>query len=98
MVALENMGFVANMVSLVLYFWLKLHFELSDAANTLTNLMGSAFLLSVIGGFISDTYINRFHTCLIFGTVEILVSFFPLFPLKIYFLPALSFIVSPKSR
>ncbi|XP_022868373.1 protein NRT1/ PTR FAMILY 4.5-like isoform X1 [Olea europaea var. sylvestris] len=72
MVALENMGFVANMVSLVLYFWLKLHFELSDAANTLTNLMGSAFLLSVIGGFISDTYINRFHTCLIFGTVEIL--------------------------
>ncbi|KAL2491041.1 Protein NRT1/PTR FAMILY 4.3 [Abeliophyllum distichum] len=72
MLALENMGFVANMVSLVLYFWLKLHFDIPGAANTLTNLMGSAFLLSVVGGFISDTYINRFHTCLIFGMVEIL--------------------------
>ncbi|CAA3012719.1 NRT1 PTR FAMILY -like [Olea europaea subsp. europaea] len=71
-VALENTGFVANIVSLVLYFWLKLHFDLSGAANTLTNLMGSAFLLSVVGGFISDTYINRFHTSLIFGMVEIL--------------------------
>ncbi|KAG8369007.1 hypothetical protein BUALT_Bualt15G0105400 [Buddleja alternifolia] len=72
LVALENMGFIANMVSLVLYFCYKLYFHLSDAANTLTNLMGSTFLLTVVGGFISDTYINRFHTCLIFGTLELL--------------------------
>ncbi|KAL0364904.1 UNVERIFIED_CONTAM: protein NRT1/ PTR FAMILY 4.6 [Sesamum angustifolium] len=71
LVALENMGFVANMVSLVLYFSYKMFFDLSNAANTLTNLMGSTFLLSIVGGFISDTYINRFHTCLIFGTIEV---------------------------
>lgn len=69
LVALDNMGFVANMVSLVLYFGFKMYLDFSTAANTLTNFMGSTFLLTVVGGFISDTYINRFHTALIFGTI-----------------------------
>ncbi|KAF9595232.1 hypothetical protein IFM89_038086 [Coptis chinensis] len=72
LVALENMGFVANMVSMVLYFMLVMHFDLVGSANTLTNLMGSIYLLSVIGGFISDAYLTRFNTCLVFGTIEIL--------------------------
>lgn len=70
------MGFVANMVSLVLYFQLQMYFEVSAAANTVTNLMGSTYLLSIFGGFISDTYINRFKTCLIFGVFELAVCFF----------------------
>ncbi|KAL5582763.1 hypothetical protein UlMin_015205 [Ulmus minor] len=72
MTSFENMGFVANMVSLVLYFLEVMYFDLSHAANTLTNLMGAAFLLSLVGGFISDTFLTRFKTCLIFGTLEIL--------------------------
>ncbi|KAL3515842.1 hypothetical protein ACH5RR_022744 [Cinchona calisaya] len=71
MVSMENMGFVANMVSMVLYFQLQMQFDVSAAANTVTNLMGSTFLLSIFGGFISDTYINRFKTCLIFGAFEL---------------------------
>ncbi|KAG6399990.1 hypothetical protein SASPL_141478 [Salvia splendens] len=70
--ALENMGFVANMMSLVLYFMFKLYFDLPTAANTFTNLMGTTFLLSVVGGFISDTFINRFHTSIIFGALELM--------------------------
>ncbi|XP_035548080.1 protein NRT1/ PTR FAMILY 4.5-like [Juglans regia] len=70
--ALENMGFVANMVSMFLYFLQVMLFDLSTAANTLTNLMGSTFLLSLIGGFISDTYLSRLYTCLVFGVLEIL--------------------------
>ncbi|EPS62192.1 hypothetical protein M569_12600 [Genlisea aurea] len=72
MVGLENMGFVANMVSLVLYFTNKMYFDLPTAANTYTNLMGSTYLLSFLGGFVSDTYLTRFHTCLAFGALEIL--------------------------
>lgn len=75
-VGLDNIGFVANMVSMVLYLSLKMHFDLSGSANTVTNLLGSTYLLSIIGGFISDTYLNRFHTILIFGTAEILVSLY----------------------
>ncbi|KAH1229469.1 Protein NRT1/ PTR FAMILY 4.3 [Glycine max] len=66
------MGFVANMVSLVLYFYGVMHFDLSNSANTLTNFMGSTFLLSLVGGFISDTYFNRLTTCLLFGSLEVL--------------------------
>ncbi|KAA0056094.1 protein NRT1/ PTR FAMILY 4.5-like [Cucumis melo var. makuwa] len=68
----ESMGFVANMTSLVQYFLFVMHFDLETAANTLTNFMGSAFLLSLLGGFLSDTYINRLTTCLIFGFLEVI--------------------------
>ncbi|KAG5044195.1 hypothetical protein JHK87_008110 [Glycine soja] len=70
--ALDNMGFVANMVSIVLYFYGVMHFDLASSANTLTNFMGSTYLLSLVGGFISDTYLNRFTTCLLFGSLEVL--------------------------
>ncbi|KAF6162990.1 hypothetical protein GIB67_021139, partial [Kingdonia uniflora] len=69
----ENMGFIANMASMVLYFLGIMNMNLASSANTLTNFLGSAFLLSLIGGFISDTYLTRLTTCLIFGVVEILV-------------------------
>ncbi|KAJ9180400.1 hypothetical protein P3X46_008649 [Hevea brasiliensis] len=72
MVALENMGFIANMISLVLYFREVMYFNVAGASNTLTNLMGTTFLLTVVGGFISDTYLSRLTTILIFGVIEIL--------------------------
>ncbi|KAF5960465.1 hypothetical protein HYC85_001674 [Camellia sinensis] len=72
LVLFENMAFVANMVSLVLYFSQEMHFDLAGSANTLTNLMGATFLLSIVGAFISDTYLDRFRTCLIFGLLEVL--------------------------
>lgn len=77
LIGLDNVGFVANMSTLVLYFLLVMHFDVSTASNTLTNFMGSTFLLSLIGGFISDTYLSRLTTCLIFGAVEILVPYAP---------------------
>ncbi|KAE8675472.1 hypothetical protein F3Y22_tig00111671pilonHSYRG00279 [Hibiscus syriacus] len=72
LMSLENMGFVANMVSMVLYFLYVMFFNVPTSANTLTNFMGSTFLLSLVGGFISDTFINRYTTCLIFGFLEVL--------------------------
>ncbi|KAL2485507.1 Protein NRT1/PTR FAMILY 4.6 [Abeliophyllum distichum] len=68
---LENVGFVANMSFMVLYFRMVMHFNISTAANTITNFLGSTFLLTILGGFISDTYLNRLYTCLIFGFLEI---------------------------
>nr|XP_043622671.1 protein NRT1/ PTR FAMILY 4.5-like [Erigeron canadensis] len=72
LVALDNMGFIANMLIMFSYFTKDLNFNIPGAANTVTNFMGSTFLLSVIGAYISDTYISRFYTVLIFGTMEIL--------------------------
>ncbi|XWS42268.1 hypothetical protein CRYUN_Cryun16bG0000400 [Craigia yunnanensis] len=72
LVSLENMGFIANMVSMVLYFSMVMYFNIPASANTLTNFMGSTFLLSLLGGFISDTFLSRFTTCLLFGFFEVL--------------------------
>ncbi|KAI4321542.1 hypothetical protein MLD38_034910 [Melastoma candidum] len=72
MEALENMAFVSNAVSLVTYFFGYMNFSLTKSATTLTNFMGTAFLLSLFGGFISDTYLSRFKTCVVFGSMEIL--------------------------
>ncbi|KAG6434609.1 hypothetical protein SASPL_106247 [Salvia splendens] len=72
MTALETMTFLANGVSLVTYFYGYMNFGLTKSATTLTNFMGTAFLLSLFGGFISDTYLSRFKSCIVFGCLEIL--------------------------
>lgn len=75
MMGLDNVGFVANMVSLVLYFLFVMHFDLSGSATTTTNYLGTTFLLTLVGGFISDTYMNRLNTCLLFGAIQLLVIY-----------------------
>ncbi|KAJ6777489.1 OLIGOPEPTIDE TRANSPORTER-RELATED [Salix koriyanagi] len=70
--ALESMGFIANMASLVLYFYFIMHFDIPTSANTLTNFMGSVFLLSLVGACIADTFLNRFYTSLLFGVMEVM--------------------------
>ncbi|KAL5558178.1 hypothetical protein UlMin_034389 [Ulmus minor] len=68
---LENMAFVANAISLVTYFYGYMNFSLTKSSTTLTNFMGTAFLLTLVGGFISDTYFSRFKTCIIFACIEL---------------------------
>lgn len=75
MMFLDNIGFVANMASLVLYFMFVIHFDISGSATTTTNYLGTAFLLTIVGGFISDAYMNRLNTTLLFGVTELLVNF-----------------------
>lgn len=76
MEGLENMAFVANAVSLVTYFFGYMNFSLTKSATTLTNFMGTAFLLALVGGLICDTYLSRFKTCVLFACMELLVSWF----------------------
>ncbi|KAL8128162.1 protein NRT1/ PTR FAMILY 4.5-like [Apium graveolens] len=71
-VALENMPFIANAVSLFSYFYGYMNFSLTKSATMLTNLMGASYLLSLFGGFICDTYLSRFRSCVLFGGVEVL--------------------------
>ncbi|KAL7605133.1 hypothetical protein Lser_V15G18876 [Lactuca serriola] len=71
MIGLENMAFLSMAVSLVTYFYGYMNFSLTKSATTLTNFMGTAFLLSLFGGFISDTYLSRFKTCILFASFEV---------------------------
>ncbi|KAG9150365.1 hypothetical protein Leryth_014551 [Lithospermum erythrorhizon] len=71
MVSLENMAFLANSVSLFTYFFGYMNFSLTKSANTLTNFLGTAYLLSLFGGYISETYLSRFKTSILFGCLEV---------------------------
>ncbi|KAI6703549.1 hypothetical protein NL676_012685 [Syzygium grande] len=68
----EQMATVALAVNLVIYFSGVLHFEFADAANQLTNFMGSSYILSIAVAALADVYIGRFNATLISGCVEFL--------------------------
>lgn len=89
MEGLENMAYVANAVSLVTYFYGYMNFSLTKSATTLTNFMGTSLLLTLLGGFICDTYLSRFKTCVLFGCIELVVSQLPFRSIELWklFLP-----------
>ncbi|KAG9447931.1 hypothetical protein H6P81_014059 [Aristolochia fimbriata] len=68
---LENMVFISNASNLVTYFHAFMHYSLVRSANMLTNYMGTSFLLSLFGGFVSDTFLTRFSTVVLFGLIEL---------------------------
>ena len=59
--------------NLITYVFGEMHFPLSEAANIVTNFIGTVFLLSLLGGFLSDSYLGSFWTMFIFGFVELSV-------------------------
>ncbi|PIA55277.1 hypothetical protein AQUCO_00800178v1 [Aquilegia coerulea] len=57
--------------NLITYVFNDMHFSLSQSANIVTNFIGTVFLLSLVGGFLSDSYLGSFWTMLIFGFIEL---------------------------
>lgn len=72
--AFEMMAIAAVGNNLITYVFNEMHFPLSKSANTVTNFIGTVFLLSLFGGFLSDSYLGSYWTMLIFGFVELSVS------------------------
>ncbi|GLJ31710.1 hypothetical protein SUGI_0637430 [Cryptomeria japonica] len=68
----EILGFLAININLVTYFNGIMHMELSDAATMLTNFVGTSLLLSLIGGFVSDAYLDRFKTNFFSAFIELI--------------------------
>ncbi|MCD7472595.1 hypothetical protein HAX54_013871 [Datura stramonium] len=69
--AFEMMAIAAVGNNLITYVFNEMHFSLSKSANIVTNFIGTVFLLSLFGGFLSDSYLGSFWTMLIFGFVEL---------------------------
>jgi nitrate/nitrite transporter NarK len=59
--------------NLITFVFGELHFPLSQAANVVTNFVGTVFILSPLGGFLSDSYAGCFWTLLAFAAVELAV-------------------------
>ncbi|KAI4328379.1 hypothetical protein L6164_020736 [Bauhinia variegata] len=69
---LENLAYLANASNLVLYLIQFMHLSPSDSANNVTNFMGTAFLLALLGGFLSDAIFTTYHVYLISAVIEFL--------------------------
>ncbi|CAI0426361.1 unnamed protein product [Linum tenue] len=70
--ALENMVFLSNATNFVSYFIKSMHYSTAHAANMVTNFMATSFLLTVVGGFVTDSFLNRFWTFIASCTTELL--------------------------
>ncbi|XP_057777100.1 protein NRT1/ PTR FAMILY 4.6-like [Salvia miltiorrhiza] len=69
---LENLAYLANASNLVLYLSQYMHFSPSQAANSVTNFMGTAFLLALLGGFLSDAFFTTYLIYIISAMTEFL--------------------------
>ncbi|KAI7740722.1 hypothetical protein M8C21_011445 [Ambrosia artemisiifolia] len=67
----EIMAIAAVGNNLITYVTNEMHFSLSKAANIVTNFVGTIFILSLFGGYLSDSYLGCFWTMLIFGFIEL---------------------------
>ncbi|KAF5730134.1 hypothetical protein HS088_TW20G00504 [Tripterygium wilfordii] len=69
---LENLAFLANASNLVLYLSKFMHFSPSSSANIVTNFMGTAFLLALLGGFLADAFFTTYRIYLISAAIEVM--------------------------
>ncbi|XP_062178859.1 protein NRT1/ PTR FAMILY 4.6-like isoform X2 [Phragmites australis] len=67
---LENLAFLANASNLVTYLMGFMHYSPSQSATTVTNFMGTAFLLALLGGFLSDAFFTTYTIYLVSAFVE----------------------------
>ncbi|GER28029.1 major facilitator superfamily protein [Striga asiatica] len=66
----ERLTTLGIAVNLLTYMTGTMHLGNATAANTVTNFLGTSFMLCLLGGFIADTYLGRYLTIAIFATVQ----------------------------
>lgn len=66
-----NLGIAFNLNS---YLSGPMHIPIKRASQYTTTYWGTSFMTSLIGGFISDTYLGRFWTSVLAAVIELLVK------------------------
>ncbi|XP_022154049.1 protein NRT1/ PTR FAMILY 6.3-like [Momordica charantia] len=68
--AVERLTTLGIAVNLVTYMTATMHLGNATSANTVTNFLGTSFMLCLLGGFIADTFLGRYLTIAIFAAVQ----------------------------
>ncbi|CBI31901.3 unnamed protein product, partial [Vitis vinifera] len=68
--ACERLTTLGIAVNLVTYLTGTMHLGNASSANTVTNFLGTSFMLCLLGGFVADTFLGRYLTIAIFATVQ----------------------------
>ncbi|KAL6642414.1 hypothetical protein ACP70R_020595 [Stipagrostis hirtigluma subsp. patula] len=72
LIVMANIANIPLILNLVSYLHGTMHMGIKDASTTSTNFFGAICFFSFLGAFISDSYIKRFYTILIFAPIEIM--------------------------
>ncbi len=73
----ERLTTLGIAVNLVTYLTATMHAGNAEAANVVTNFMGTSFMLCLLGGFVADSFLGRYLTIAIFTAVQASVSLSP---------------------
>ncbi|XP_058083347.1 protein NRT1/ PTR FAMILY 8.2-like [Magnolia sinica] len=65
----ERLAFYAIAVSMVSYLVSEMHQSLPNAVTHVTDWVGAAFVLTLLGAFLADAYLGRFKTIIIFSCI-----------------------------
>ncbi|XP_068647572.1 protein NRT1/ PTR FAMILY 4.6-like [Aristolochia californica] len=69
---MTSMTSVPNFLMLVTYLHNVMHMAIAKTSTTMVNFYGTTCAFALVGGFLSDSYINRFKTILIFSPLQFL--------------------------
>lgn len=70
----ERLAFFAIAVNMVAYLVVEMKQTLPTAATHVTDWIGAAYVLTLLGAFLADAYLGRFRTIMIFSCIYALVS------------------------
>lgn len=74
---LSTLAFAGVEVNMVLFSKSVLRQTNAEAANSFSTLMGTTYLFSLVGAVLTDSFLGRYLTCVIFQGVLAVVSQIP---------------------
>lgn len=78
------MAYIAIAMNMTRYLVSEMHLTIPDSATHVTNWIGSAYVLTLLGAFLADAYFGRFKTILVFSFIYAVVTIFNLLILTFF--------------
>lgn len=70
----ERLAFFAIAVNMTAYLVREMHQSLPTAGTHVTDWIGAAYVLTILGAFLADAYLGRFRTLIVFSCIYSVVS------------------------
>ncbi|XP_019432225.1 PREDICTED: protein NRT1/ PTR FAMILY 4.2-like [Lupinus angustifolius] len=69
---IQTLVFLGNSMNLVRYFLKYMHYSVAQSSNMLTNFVGISYFLTIVAGYINDSYLTKLTAFVLYATIELL--------------------------
>ncbi|XP_058780772.1 protein NRT1/ PTR FAMILY 8.1-like isoform X1 [Vicia villosa] len=66
---IERLAFFSIAVNMTRYLVVEMHQSIPDSATHVTDWIGAAYVLTLLGAFLADAYLGRFKTIIVFSSI-----------------------------